>query len=199
MAKKLVIVESPAKARTIGKILGKSYQVMASLGHVRDLPQYRFGVNVAQDFAPYYEVPRDKKDIVKKLAAIAQKVETVYLATDPDREGEAISWHLVQASKMKDVSIKRVVFHEITESAIKDAFKNPREIDMDLVDAQQARRVLDRVVGYRLSPLLWRKIEKGLSAGRVQSAALRMVADREDEIQNFVATEYWTIEADLKK
>ena len=199
MAKNLVIVESPAKARTIGKILGKDYQVMASLGHVRDLPQYRFGVNVAEDFTPYYEVPKDKKEIVKKLAAIAQKVETVYLATDPDREGEAISWHLVQASKMKDVAIKRVVFHEITESAIKDAFKNPKEIDMDLVDAQQARRVLDRVVGYRLSPLLWRKIEKGLSAGRVQSAALRMIADREAEIQKFVAAEYWTIEADLKK
>lgn len=199
MAKKLVIVESPAKARTIEKILGKGYMVMASLGHVRDLPQYRFGVNVAKDFSPYYEVPKEKKETVKKLAEAAKHANIVYLATDPDREGEAISWHLLEASKIRDVPVHRVVFHEITETAIKEAFDSPREIDMDLVDAQQARRVLDRVVGYRLSPLLWRKMEKGLSAGRVQSAAVRMISDREHDIQSFVPKEYWTIGADLKK
>ena len=199
MAKQLVIVESPAKARTIEKILGKGFNVMASRGHVRDLPQYRFGVNVAEDFAPFYEVTKGQKETVKKLAKAAKDASAVYLATDPDREGEAISWHLLEASDIKDVPVRRVVFHEITKNAIAEAFDNPREIDMDLVDAQQARRVLDRVVGYRLSPLLWRKLEKGLSAGRVQSAALRMVSDREQEVTAFVPTEYWTIEADLKK
>ena len=199
MAKKLVIVESPAKARTIEKILGKDFNVMASLGHVRDLPQYRFGVNVAEDFAPFYEVPKNKKDTVQKLAKAAKGADAVYLATDPDREGEAISWHLLEASNIKGMPVQRVVFHEITKNAITEAFDNPREIDMDLVDAQQARRVLDRVVGYRLSPLLWRKLEKGLSAGRVQSAALRMVSDREQEVTAFVPKEYWTIEADLNK
>ena len=199
MTEKLVIVESPAKARTIGKILGKDFNVKASLGHVRDLPQYRFGVNVASDFEPAYEVPKDKKKTVHDLAKAARSASAVYLATDPDREGEAISWHLLEASNIKGVPVRRVVFHEITKSAITEAFDNPREIDMDLVDAQQARRILDRVVGYRLSPLLWRKLEKGLSAGRVQSAALRMVSDREAEITAFVPTEYWSIEADLKK
>ena len=199
MAKNLVIVESPAKARTIEKILGKDFNVMASLGHVRDLPQYRFGVNVAEDFEPAYEVPKNKKDTVQKLAKAAKNADAVYLATDPDREGEAISWHLLEASNIKGMPVRRIVFHEITKSAITEAFDNPREIDMDLVDAQQARRVLDRVVGYRLSPLLWRKLEKGLSAGRVQSAALRMVSDREQEVTAFVPKEYWTIEADLNK
>ncbi len=199
MPKELVIVESPAKARTLDKILGKRYEVLASMGHVRDLPQYRFGVNVAKDFTPTYEVPKDKKAIVKRMTEVAKKASSVYLATDPDREGEAISWHLLQASKIKDVPIKRVVFHEITDKAIKEAFKHPRDVDLDLVNAQQARRVLDRVVGYRLSPLLWRKIQKGLSAGRVQSVTLRMIADREEEIQSFVPTEYWTIEAMLNK
>ena len=199
MAKNLVIVESPAKARTIEKILGKDFNVMASLGHVRDLPQYRFGVNVAEDFAPSYEVPKNKKDTVQKLAKAAKGAKAVYLATDPDREGEAISWHLLEASDIKGMPVRRIVFHEITKTAITEAFDNPREIDMDLVDAQQARRVLDRVVGYRLSPLLWRKLEKGLSAGRVQSAALRMVSDREQEVTAFVPKEYWTIEADLNK
>ena len=160
MAKNLVIVESPAKARTIEKILGKDFNVMASLGHVRDLPQYRFGVNVSEDFAPSYEVPKNKKDTVQKLAKAAKSAEAVYLATDPDREGEAISWHLLEASNIKGKPVRRIVFHEITKTAITEAFDNPREIDMDLVDAQQARRVLDRVVGYRLSPLLWRKLEK---------------------------------------
>ena len=199
MAKNLVIVESPAKARTIEKILGKDFNVMASLGHVRDLPQYRFGVNVSEDFAPSYEVPKNKKDTVQKLAKAAKSAEAVYLATDPDREGEAISWHLLEASNIKGKPVRRIVFHEITKTAITEAFDNPREIDMDLVDAQQARRVLDRVVGYRLSPLLWRKLEKGLSAGRVQSAALRMVSDREQEVTAFVPKEYWTIKADLNK
>ena len=199
MAKNLVIVESPAKARTIEKILGKDFNVMASLGHVRDLPQYRFGVNVAEDFTPSYEVPKNKKDTVQKLAKAAKGAKAVYLATDPDREGEAISWHLLEASNIKGMPVRRIVFHEITKTAITEAFDNPREIDMDLVDAQQARRVLDRVVGYRLSPLLWRKLEKGLSAGRVQSAALRMVSDREQEVTAFVPKEYWTIEADLNK
>ena len=199
MAEKLVIVESPAKARTIGKILGKDFNVKASLGHVRDLPQYRFGVNVANDFEPFYEVPKDKKKTVQDLSKAAKGASAVYLATDPDREGEAISWHLLEASNIKGIPVRRVVFHEITRSAITEAFDNPREIDMDLVDAQQARRILDRVVGYRLSPLLWRKLEKGLSAGRVQSAALRMVSDREAEITAFIPTEYWSIEADLKK
>ena len=199
MAKKLVIVESPAKARTIGKILGKGFNVMASVGHVRDLPKHRFGVNVENDFAPLYEVPKEKKKTVQDLAKAAKGANAVYLATDPDREGEAISWHLLEASNFKGMPVHRVVFHEITKNAITEAFDQPREIDMDLVDAQQARRVLDRVVGYRLSPLLWRKLEKGLSAGRVQSAALRMVSDRESEVTAFVPTEYWSVEVDLKK
>ena len=177
MPKELVIVESPAKARTLNKILGSNYEIVASMGHVRDLPQYRLGVNPNEDFTPYYEIPKDKKAIVKQVAQTAKRVSTVFLATDPDREGEAISWHLVQASHIKNVPIKRVVFHEITESAIKEAFENPRDIDMDLVNAQQARRILDRLVGYRLSPLLWRKLQTGLSAGRVQSVALRIIAD----------------------
>ena len=199
MAKSLVIVESPAKARTLKKILGGKYEVMASMGHVRDLPQYRFGVDVAKDFTPIYEVPKDKKALVQKVSQAFKNASNVYLATDPDREGEAISWHLVQASKTKEIPIKRVVFNEITEKAIKEAFKNPRDIDMDLVNAQQARRVLDRLVGYRLSPLLWRKMQKGLSAGRVQSVALRMIADREQNIQDFVPQEYWSIKAELKR
>jgi len=199
MTHKLVIVESPAKARTIEKILGKGYTVIASLGHIRDLPQYRFGVNVKNDFSPSYEVPKEKKEILKKLVKAAKGAEAIYLATDPDREGEAISWHLLEASKIKDIPVKRIVFHEITKTAIKEAFQSPREIDMDLVDAQQARRVLDRVVGYRLSPLLWSKVEKGLSAGRVQSVAVRMVSDRESEINSFTPKEYWTIDATLAK
>ena len=199
MAANLVIVESPAKARTIEKILGKDFSVKASLGHVRDLPQYRFGVNVSKDFEPFYEVPKDKKKTVQDLSKAAKGASAIYLATDPDREGEAISWHLLEASNISGVPVRRVVFHEITESAIAEAFDNPREIDMDLVDAQQARRILDRVVGYRLSPLLWRKLEKGLSAGRVQSAALRMVSDREAEVTAFIPTEYWSIESQLKK
>ncbi len=201
MARKLVIVESPAKARTLSKILGRDYTVKASLGHVRDLPTTSLGVDTDKDFAPKYVIPQQKRKIIRELKEAAGKVKSVYLATDPDREGEAISWHLVQAAKLdKDrMPISRVVFHEITEEAIKQAFKEPRAIDMNLVNAQQARRILDRLVGYKLSPLLWKKVQRGLSAGRVQSAAVRMVVDREQEIQNFVSQEYWIIEVELAK
>jgi len=199
MAKKLVIVESPAKARTLGKILGKGFSIKASVGHVRDLPQKTLGVDVKNGFAPTYVVPQGKRKVVKELKEAASKAAAVYLATDPDREGEAISWHLVNAAKLDQVPTHRVVFHEITEQAIKDAFRHPRQIDMHLVDAQQARRVLDRLVGYKISPLLWRKVKGRLSAGRVQSVALRMVVERERQIQNFVPQEYWTIEAELAK
>jgi len=197
--KSLVIVESPAKARTIGPVLGNAYVVRASLGHVRDLPKSRLGVNPDDNFAATYLVPKEKKDVVSELRAMAAGAKDIFLATDPDREGEAISWHLVEAAGMKDKPIQRVVFHEITPEAIKDAFLHPRDIDMDLVNAQQARRVMDRLVGYKLSPILWRKVRSGLSAGRVQSAALRMVVDREREIQNFKPEEYWTIDVELAK
>jgi len=199
MAKKLVIVESPAKARTLGKILGKGFSIKASVGHVRDLPLKTLGVDVKNGFAPTYVVPQGKRKVVKELKEAASKAAAVYLATDPDREGEAISWHIVNAAKLDQVPTHRVVFHEITEQAIKDAFRHPRQIDMHLVDAQQARRVLDRLVGYKISPLLWRKVKGRLSAGRVQSVALRMVVERERQIQNFVPQEYWTIEAELAK
>ncbi|MBI2906557.1 MAG: type I DNA topoisomerase [Chloroflexi bacterium] len=200
MAKELVIVESPAKARTVGRILGRGYTVKASVGHVRDLPKSRLGVDIEQDFAPHYVIPKEKKEIVKELKEAVQKASAVYLATDPDREGEAISWHLVEATGLDDkVPVRRVVFHEITREAVEEAFHHPRAIDMQLVDAQQARRVLDRLVGYKISPILWRKVKRGLSAGRVQSVALRMVVDREKEIQGFVPVEYWSIEAELAK
>jgi len=199
MAEKLVIVESPAKAKTLGKILGKSYSIKASVGHVRDLPQWHLGVDVKNGFVPKYEVPKAKKEVVKQLEKAASKAKVVYLATDPDREGEAIAWHLVAAAKLDRVPNQRVVFHEITEQAIKEAFRHPREIDMHLVNAQQARRVLDRLVGYMISPLLGRKVRRGLSAGRVQSVALRMIVEREREIQSFVVQEYWTIETELSK
>jgi len=197
----LVIVESPAKARTLEKILGKSYNLKASLGHIRDLPKSQIGVDIEDEFTPKYVIPTDKKKLVNELKAAVKDASAVYLATDPDREGEAISWHLEQVinEHKKSVPYRRVVFHEITEEAIKEAFKHPREIDMQLVNAQQARRVLDRLVGYKISPLLWRKVKRGLSAGRVQSVALRIVVDREREIQAFVAVEYWSIGADLVK
>src|ERR1035437_8770098 len=195
----LVIVESPAKARTLEKILGKSYNLKASLGHIRDLPKSQIGVDIEGDFTPKYVIPTDKKKLVNELKAAVKDASAVYLATDPDREGEAISWHLEQVINEHKPSVpyRRVVFHEITEEAIKEAFKHPREIDMQLVNAQQARRVLDRLVGYKISPLLWRKVKRGLSAGRVQSVALRIVVDREREIQAFVPVEYWSIEATL--
>jgi len=194
----LVVVESPAKARTIANILGRTYEVKASVGHVRDLPKSALGVDVKHGFEPYYLVPKEKRQVVKEIQDAAQRAVAVFLATDPDREGEAIAWHLVQAAELDDSSLRRVVFHEITSQAVRDAFRHPRGIDMQLVDAQQARRVLDRLVGYKLSPLLWKKIRGGLSAGRVQSVALRLVVEREREIQGFLPHEYWTIEVELE-
>ena len=197
--KRLVIVESPAKARTLSNILGSEYDVRASVGHVRDLPKSRLGVDVENDFQPKYIVPKDKKDVVKGLMEAAKKAGMVYLATDPDREGEAISWHLQQAMSLDGRPYERVEFHEITPDAVRSAFEHPREINEKLVDAYQARRVLDRLVGYKISPILWAKIRGGLSAGRVQSVALRMVVDREREIDAFVPQEYWTIDAQVAK
>jgi DNA topoisomerase-1 len=194
----LVVVESPAKAKTIGRHLGSGYIVKASMGHVRDLPAGRLGVDVDHDFAPQYEVMKEKKKVVAELKKAAQGVGSVYLATDPDREGEAISWHLLEATGWKNIPIHRVVFHEITPEAIKGAFSHPRDIDMNLVDAQQARRILDRLVGYELSPLLWKKVQRGLSAGRVQSVALRLVVERDRAIAAFTPMEYWLLEASLK-
>jgi DNA topoisomerase-1 len=201
MAKELVIVESPAKARTIGKILGAGYDIRASLGHVRDLPQKSLGINIGDNFTPTYAVIPGRRKTVTELKESASIAKAVYLATDPDREGEAIAWHLIQATKLDNAkaTVHRVTFHEITKDAVNEAFRNPRAIDMRLVDAQQARRLLDRLVGYKLSPLLWRKVQRGLSAGRVQSVAVRLVVDREREINSFVALEYWTIEAELAK
>ena len=198
---KLVVVESPAKARTIGRILGADYSIKATLGHVRDLPRSELGIDIANDFAPRYVIIKQRKKAISELKKSANDASAIYLATDPDREGEAISWHLVEAIKLNNskVPIHRVVFHEITKEAVEKAFHHPRSIDVNLVNAQQARRLLDRLVGYKLSPLLWRKVQRGLSAGRVQSAALRIIVDREREIQNFVSTEYWTIEAELAK
>jgi DNA topoisomerase-1 len=197
-ARDLVIVESPAKARTISGILGSGYEVTASVGHVRDLPKSKLGVDVEHNFEPHYIVPREKKEVIQRIKDAASKATTIYLATDPDREGEAISWHLVEAAGLDQVDgrqLHRVVFHELTPGAILEAFEHPRDIDFALVDAQQARRVLDRLVGYKISPLLWRKVRRGLSAGRVQSAALRMIVDREREILDFTAREYWSIDA----
>ncbi len=199
MAGKLVIVESPAKARTLTRILGRGYTIKASLGHVRDLPRASLGVDIDEGFVPRYVVPAQKKKVVEEIKKAAGKAGSVYLATDPDREGEAISWHLVQAAKLDrdKIPIHRVVFQEISRDAVQAAFQSPRSIDMNLVNAQQARRILDRLVGYKLSPLLWRKVQRGLSAGRVQSVAVRMIVDREQEIQDFVPQEYWTIEVEL--
>ena len=196
---RLVIVESPAKAKTIGKYLGSGYTVKASMGHVRDLPKSTLGVDVDADFAPTYLVPRDKSKLVKELKESVQGAREVYLATDPDREGEAIAWHLVQATGAAAKPVHRVVFYEITPEAVSEAMASPRSIDPDLVDAQQARRVLDRLVGYKVSPLLWKKVKRGLSAGRVQTAALRIIVEREREIEAFVPVEFWTIDAELAK
>jgi DNA topoisomerase-1 len=199
MKRNLVIVESPAKARTLGRILGKRYSLKASMGHIRDLPRSRLGVDIENNFAPKYVVPRGKNKVVKELKQAAKTAATVYLATDPDREGEAIAWHLVEVTRSDETPYQRVVFHEITDEAIARAFKNPRSIDMQLVNAQQARRIMDRLVGYKISPLLWRKVRRGLSAGRVQSVALRIIADREREIEQFTPEEYWVIEAELTR
>ncbi|MBI4202427.1 MAG: type I DNA topoisomerase [Chloroflexi bacterium] len=202
MAKNLVVVESPAKARTVGRFLGQNYQVVASMGHVRDLPGGELGVEVDDSFTPSYSILDNKKKVVQELRSASKDAEVIYLATDPDREGEAISWHLVEAAGWKRRAPKRVVFHEITQGAVKEAFDHPRDIDMKLVNAQQARRILDRLVGYQLSPLLWKKVsggrKMGLSAGRVQSVALRLVVEREEEIDAFKSQEYWTIEALLQ-
>jgi len=197
MKKHLVIVESPAKARTLSKILGSSYGIKASLGHIRDLPRSRLGVDIENDFTPKYVVPRAKTKLVNEFKKAAATASSVYLATDPDREGEAISWHLAELTKTNNIPYHRVVFHELTKEAVEHAFKNPRSIDMQLVNAQQARRILDRLVGYKISPLLWRNVRRGLSAGRVQSVALRIIVDREREILQFTPVEYWTIEAEL--
>ena len=195
---KLVIVESPAKARTVGNFLGRGYTVKASVGHVRDLLKSQISVDVENSFTPKYRVPNDKRPVVKELKKLAKNAEEIYLATDPDREGEAIAWHLLESVELDPEVTRRVVFHEITDAAIMEAFGHPREINMDLVNAQQARRILDRLVGYNLSPLLWRKVRSRLSAGRVQSVALRLIVEREREIEAFVPQEYWTIEAEFQ-
>lgn len=195
---KLVIVESPAKARTVGRFLGKDYTVKASVGHVRDLLRSQLSVDTDNNFTPKYRVPNEKRPVVKELKALAKKSSEVYLATDPDREGEAIAWHLLESAEIDPKVTRRVVFHEITEPAVAEAFTHSRDIDMNLVNAQQARRVLDRLVGYNLSPLLWRKVRSRLSAGRVQSVALRLIVEREREIDAFIPVEYWSIEAELK-
>ena len=214
-AKTLVIVESPSKAKTIGKFLGSRYKVVASVGHVRDLPKSKLGIVLPEDldgsqeenpklagaeaFDPQYINIRGKGDVIKELKKEAKKASKIYLATDPDREGEAISWHLAYLLGIDEGAPCRIVFNEITKKAVKEAVKNPRPIDLSLVDAQQARRVLDRLVGYLISPLLWRKISRGLSAGRVQSAALKLICDREKVVQAFVPEEFWTIETDFRK
>ena len=199
MKKSLVIVESPAKAKTLGRFLGDKYRLMASLGHIRDLPKSKLGVDVENDFTPQYSIPREKSKTVKELKEAAKTASTIYLATDPDREGEAISWHIAEVTRTDAVPYKRVVFHEITKEAVDEAFKHPREVDMQLVNAQQARRVLDRLVGYKISPVLWKKVKRGLSAGRVQSVAVKIIVDREREILDFKSVEYWVIEVELAK
>ena len=200
MANSLVIVESPAKVKTIKKFLGSTYEVDASNGHVRDLPKSQLGIDVENDYEPKYITIRGKGDILAKLRKEVKKADKIYLATDPDREGEAISWHLMKALKLdevKDKKVYRISFNEITKNAVKASIKDAREINMNLVDAQQARRALDRMVGYKISPLLWAKVKRGLSAGRVQSVALRIIADREEEIDAFIPEEYWTLDATI--
>lgn len=193
MAKNLVIVESPSKATTIKKFLGSTYEVVASNGHVRDLPKSQLGIDIENDFEPKYITIRGKGELLAKLRREVKKADKIYLATDPDREGEAISWHLMHALKLESKNTSRITFNEITKNAVKQSIRQAREIDMGLVDAQQARRVLDRLVGYQISPVLWAKVKRGLSAGRVQSVALRIVADREEQINAFISKEYWTL------
>ena len=197
MSKNLVIVESPAKAKTIEKFLGKDYKVASSFGHIADLPSKELGVDVEGDFMPKYQVSKDKKDVVKKLKELAKKADVVWLASDEDREGEAIAWHLAETLKLDKEKTKRIVFHEITKTAIKKAIENPRSIDYNLVDAQQARRVLDRIVGYELSPVLWRKVKGGLSAGRVQSVSVRLIVERERDVQAFEAKASYRVDAEF--
>lgn len=196
--KNLVIVESPAKAKTIEKYLGTDYKVVASMGHLRDLPQETLGIDIENDFEPKYIPVKDHKEIIDELKKLSKNAKTIYLATDPDREGEAISWHLKELLALSDERARRVTFNEITKKVVTDSINKPRDIDNNLVDAQQARRLLDRLVGYKLSPLLWKKIRRGLSAGRVQSVATRMVVDRENEIRSFNSEEYWLLDAMLE-
>src|SRR5205809_4823912 len=198
-ARALVVVESPTKARTLKKFLDRRYDVVASMGHVKDLPRSRLGVDVANGFAPRYIVIKGKAPILKELKEAAKQASSVYMATDPDREGEAISWHLSDALRAVNPAIKRIEFHEITKDAVQHALARPRDIDLNLVNAQQARRILDRLVGYKLSPLLWRKVRGGLSAGRVQSVAVRLICEREQEIEAFIPQEYWSIAARLTR
>lgn len=198
MAENLIIVESPSKAKTIEKYLGSKYKVIASNGHVRDLPKSQLGVDVDADFEPKYITLRGRGDVIEKIRREAKSASHVYLATDPDREGEAISWHLANMLKLDPAAKCRIVFNEITKNVIQKSIKSPRSIDLSLVDAQQARRVLDRLLGYKLSPLLWVKVKKGLSAGRVQSVTTKIICDREREIQDFVPKEYWTISVKLQ-
>ena len=198
MAKYLVIVESPAKVKTIKKFLGSNYDVQASNGHVRDFPKSQFGIDVENDFEPKYITIRGKGELLANLRKAAKKADKIYLATDPDREGEAISWHLMQALKENPAKMRRISFNEITKTAVKASIKQPRDLDLNLVDAQQARRMLDRMVGYTISPLLWVKVKRGLSAGRVQSVALRIICDREEEINSFIPEEYWSLDGEFK-
>ena len=194
---KLLIIESPNKIKSIEKYLGSEYKVMATKGHIRDLPKSRLGVEIDNDFKPQYINMTDKKDVIKTLKTAAANADAVYLATDPDREGEAISWHLAHILALDLNEANRVTFNEITKSGVSAGITSPRKLDLDLVDAQQARRVLDRIVGYQLSPFLWKKVKSGLSAGRVQTVALRLIVEREREIEKFEAVEYWTIDAKL--
>ena len=198
MAKYLVIVESPAKVKTVKKFLGSNYEVAASNGHVRDLPKSQLSIDIENDYEPKYITIRGKGELLASLRKEAKKADKVYLATDPDREGEAISWHLATALKLDEKKMRRITFNEITKSAVKESIKHARDIDMNLVDEQQTRRILDRMVGYRISPVLWKKIKRGLSAGRVQSVALRIIADREEEINAFIPEEYWSLDAVFK-
>jgi len=197
--KTLVIVESPSKAKTINRYLGKDFIVESSKGHLIDLPKSKLGVDIEHNFKPKYQVIRGKASILNNLKKKASQVKQIYLAADPDREGEAISWHLANALKKINSNIKRIIFNEITKNAIKEAVSNPKDIDINKVNAQQARRILDRIVGYNLSPLLWEKVKRGLSAGRVQSVALKLICEREEEIENFKPEEYWSIEAIFHK
>ena len=199
MANNLIIVESPTKSKTIEKFLGKNYTVRASMGHLRDLPKSQFGVDIEKGFEPKYINIRGKGDLIKELKNLAKKADKVYLATEPDREGEAIAWHLAHILGVNPENKCRIEFHEITNTAVKNALKSPQSIDLNKVDAQQTRRILDRIVGYQLSPLLWRKVRKGLSAGRVQSVAVKIICDRQKEIDQFVPKEYWTISVLLRE
>ena len=199
MAEKLIIVESPAKAGTIKKFLGGNTKVVASMGHIRDLPKSKLGVNIENNFEPEYINIRGKGDLIKSLKKDAKAAKQVYLATDPDREGEAIAWHLAHILDIDENSKCRVTFNEITKDTVKDSIKKPRKLDKGLIDAQQARRVLDRIVGYKISPILWAKVRRGLSAGRVQSVAVKLIVDREEEIEKFIPEEYWNITVDLLK